>query len=574
MHLNKYNEWLQSNVFDKQTKDELLKIKNDTKEIEDRFYKKLDFGTAGLRGIIGAGDNRMNKYTVMLSTQGLANFILKEKPNDNNSVVIAYDSRNMSPEFADYTASVLNANGIKCFVFTELRPAPELSFAVRHLNCTAGIVITASHNPKEYNGYKVYWEDGAQITYPIDENVINEVKNITSYDLIKTMDKSDAINKGLYNEINYDVDEAYYSKVLEQIVNKEVINKSKDDLNIVFTPIHGTGLIPVTEVLNRAGFKNVHVVKEQANPDPLFSTVEYPNPENPKVFNLAIKLANDVNADIIVGTDPDADRVGAVVKNNNGEYIILSGNQTGVIITEYILSQRKKLNTLPKNSAVVSSIVSTDMTKEITNNYNCTFIETLTGFKYIGEKIKEFEKTGDNTFIFGFEESFGSLAGTYARDKDAIVSTLLLCEIAGYYKLQGKTLFDALNEIYEKYGYYTESIEAITLTGSDGIKTIQNILTNFRNNPPTSINNSKVIEVRDYLSSTVTIDSNMSNTNLPKSNVLYYVLDDGTWFCIRPSGTEPKIKVYFGVKDSSLDLSNKKLDLVTSEVLLLLESYK
>ncbi len=571
-----YKKWLNNDYFDAKTKEELLSIKNDEKEIEDRFYKNLEFGTGGLRGIIGAGDNRMNMYTVGKATQGLANYILKQGKTTEEGVAIAYDSRFMSPEFADIASLVLNANGIKTYVFESLRPTPELSFAVRELNCVAGIVVTASHNPPEYNGYKVYWSDGAQVPFPRDMEIITEVNNISKYEDVLTMDLKDAKEKGLYNTLGEEFDKKYYEQVKAQVVNKDLIEKVKDDLSIVYTPIHGTGNIPVMTVLKEVGFNNVHIVKEQENPDSNFTTVGYPNPEDPKVFKLAMELADKVNADIIVGTDPDADRVGAVVKNDKGEYVVLSGNMTGLIMTEYLLSAKKENGTLPKNGAIISTIVSTNMTKEIAKAYGCDYYETLTGFKYIGEKILNFEKDNSNEYIFGFEESFGSLAGTYARDKDAVVATLLLCEIAGYYKAKGKTLYDAVQELYAKYGFYKETIEAITLKGKDGAELISKIISNFRNNPPQEVNGSKIIEARDYKTGVRQdfVTNEETKLTLPESNVLYYTTEDGTWFCIRPSGTEPKIKIYFGIVEQSDEKADKKLSDVVKDVLNLFEEAK
>lgn len=570
-----YELWLNNEYFDEATKKELISIKDDEKEIEDRFYKNLEFGTGGLRGVIGAGDNRMNQYTVGKATQGLANYISKQKSN-KEGVAIAYDSRFMSPEFADIASLILNANGIKTYVFESLRPTPELSFAVRELGCVSGIVLTASHNPPEYNGYKVYWSDGAQVPYPRDEEIITEVNAISSYESVKTMTKADAISKNLYNTIGEEIDRKYYEEVKAQLVDKELIKKVENDLSIIYTPIHGTGNIPVQTVLKEVGFKNVHIVKEQEKPDSNFSTVGYPNPEDPKVFKLAMELAEKVNADLIVGTDPDADRVGAVVKNSKGEYVVLSGNQTGLIMTEYILSAKKQGGTLPKNGAIVSTIVSTNMTKVIAEKYDCDYYETLTGFKYIGEKILNFEENNSNEYIFGFEESFGSLAGTYARDKDAVVATMLLCEIAGYYKLQGKTLYDALQDLYKKYGYYKETIEAITLKGKDGAELINKIISNFRANPPKEVDGSKVVEARDYKTGIVKdfVKNQELPTNLPKSNVLYYTTEDGTWFCVRPSGTEPKIKIYFGIVGNSNEQADEKLKNVVENVLELFEEAK
>lgn len=559
----RYEIWVNDSYFDESTRNELLALKGNDKEIQERFYKSLEFGTGGLRGIVGAGDNRMNKYTVGKASQGLANYILKNSEGVRK-VAIAYDSRNFSPEFAQETALVMCANGIDAYVFESLRPTPMLSFAVRHLGCTAGVVITASHNPPEYNGYKVYWTDGAQVPYPRDEEIITEVNNVGEYKNIKTMKLDDAKAEGLYHVIDKSVDDEYVKNVKAQLVNQDMIKKHHD-IGIVYTPIHGSGYVPVKRVLSEVGFSNVHIVKEQQEPDGNFSTVGYPNPEDPKVFELAIKLAEKVGAEVIVGTDPDADRVGAVVKNKDGEYVVLNGNMTGVLLAEYILSQKK----LPENGALVSTIVSTNMTKVIAKNYGVDYFETLTGFKYIGEKILQFEQSGSHQYIFGFEESYGSLAGTYARDKDAVVATMLIAEVATYYKDRGMTLYDGLIEMYEKYGYYKEDINAITLKGLDGIELMGKILTNLRNNPPTVIDGKKVIEIRDYQAQViknVVTGEQTKITGMPKSDVLYYVLEDDSWFCVRPSGTEPKIKIYFGVSDVSNELAQDKLDRVMAGV--------
>lgn len=559
----RYESWVNDSYFDESTKNELLALKGNDKEIQERFYKSLEFGTGGLRGIVGAGDNRMNKYTVGKASQGLANYVLNNSTGVRK-VAIAYDSRNFSPEFAQETALVMCANGIEAYVFESLRPTPMLSFAVRHLGCVAGVVITASHNPPEYNGYKVYWSDGAQVPYPRDEEIITEVNNVGEYKNIKTMPLEEAKNKGLYHIIDKSVDDEYIKNVKAQLVNQEMVNKHHD-IGIVYTPIHGSGYVPVKRVLSEVGFTNVHIVKEQQEPDGNFTTVGYPNPEDPKVFELAIKLAEKVGAEVIVGTDPDADRVGAVVKNKDGEYVVLNGNMTGVLLAEYILSQKK----LPENGALVSTIVSTNMTKVIAKNYGVDYFETLTGFKYIGEKILQFEQSGSHQYIFGFEESYGSLAGTYARDKDAVVATMLIAEVATYYKDRGMTLYDGLIEMYEKYGYYKEDINAITLKGLDGIELMGKILANLRNNPPTVINGKKVIETRDYQSQVIKnliTNEETQITGMPKSDVLYYVLEDDSWFCVRPSGTEPKIKIYFGVSDVSNELAGAKLNKVMADV--------
>ena len=558
-YMDIYKQWLTDSCFDDATKEELKKIENDENEIKERFYKDLEFGTGGLRGIIGAGTNRMNIYTVSKATQGFANYLIKQNENAKSmGVAIAYDSRNMSPEFAETAALVLNGNGIKTYLFDELRPTPMLSFAVRHLGCIGGIVVTASHNPPEYNGYKVYGEDGGQVPFPKDMEIIKEVEAVSDFKLIKKADKKDAEEKGLFTIIGKEVDDAYVKEVKSQSINPDVI-KRQSNLKIVYTPLHGTGNKPVRRVLSEMGFTDVHVVPEQEKPDSQFSTVGYPNPEDPKAFTLALKLADEIKADIVVGTDPDADRVGAVVKNSNGEYVVLSGNMTGVLLTEYILSQKKEKGELPDNAAVISTIVSTDLTKKITKAYNVDYFEVLTGFKYIGEKIKNFEKTGSNTYVFGFEESYGCLAGTYARDKDAVVATMLICELAAFYKEKGMSLYEGIQEVYKKYGYSNETIKSITLKGIEGAENMKKIMDSLRNDAPAEISGSKVLEIRDYLKGTFkNFSSNEEGkVNLPQSNVLYYILENGTWFCVRPSGTEPKIKVYFGSEGKSMEEAEK-----------------
>lgn len=558
-----YLQWLEDDYFDLDTKKELKQIENDEKEIQERFYKNLDFGTGGLRGIIGAGTNRMNKYTVSKATQGLANYILKQgEQGKTMGVAIAYDSRNMSPEFAEQAALVLNGNGIKAYVFDELRPTPELSFAVRHLGCIAGIVVTASHNPPEYNGYKVYWSDGGQVPYPTDEAIITQVNAVESFRAVKVADKQQAQAAGLYNIIGSEIDDEFIKNVKAQSINPAVIKQVADEFKIVYTPLHGTGNKPVRRVLTEIGFKNVFVVPEQEMPDKNFSTVSYPNPEDPKAFTLAMKLAEKTAADIVVGTDPDADRVGAVVKNSDGQYVILTGNMTGVLICDYILSQKKLSGTLPENGAIVSTIVSTDMTKAIAKHFNVDLYEVLTGFKYIGEKIKEFENTNSNTYLFGFEESYGCLAGTYARDKDAVVATMLICEMAAYYKTKGMSLYEGLQEVYKKYGFYKETIKSITLKGIEGVEKIKYIMNTLRTSSPTVVNGVKVKELRDYKAQTIKnlITGQQEKITLPVSDVLYYVLEDDSWFCIRPSGTEPKIKVYFGVKGNTSSEADQLLE--------------
>lgn len=560
-YMENYKKWCEDTYFDEATRAELKAIEGNDKEIQERFYKDLEFGTGGLRGIIGAGTNRLNIYTVSKATQGFANYIIKQGEEAvKKGVAIAFDSRRMSPEFAEITALVLNGNGIKTYIYPSLRPTPMLSFAVRELNCTGGAVITASHNPPEYNGYKVYWADGGQVPYPRDEAIIEEVNAVTDFHTIKTANKDEAVKAGLFNVIGEEVDEAFDKNVLAQIVNPEII-KEQHDLKIVYTPIHGSGNKPVRRVLEKAGFENVTVVPEQELPDSEFTTVGYPNPENPAVFELAIKLAEKIDADIILGTDPDCDRVGAVVKTKDGSYTVLTGNMTGTLICNYICSQKAKLGTLPKNGALVSTIVSSEMTKAIAKKYNLAYFDVLTGFKYIGEKIKEFEQTGDYQYVFGFEESYGCLSGTYARDKDAVVASLLICEMAAYYKSRGMSLYDGLMELYDTYGVYKEIIHSITLKGIEGIENMKKIMDTLRKDAPSEIAGVKVTETRDYLEDKIVdvATGKVSPTNLPKSNVLYFTLADDTWFCVRPSGTEPKIKIYFGTKADTVENAEKKI---------------
>lgn len=560
-YMENYKKWCEDTYFDEATRAELKAIEGNDKEIQERFYKDLEFGTGGLRGIIGAGTNRLNIYTVSKATQGFANYIIKQGEEAvKKGVAIAFDSRRMSPEFAEITALVLNGNGIKTYIYPSLRPTPMLSFAVRELNCTGGVVITASHNPPEYNGYKVYWADGGQVPYPRDEAIIEEVNAVTDFHTIKTANKDEAVKAGLFNVIGEEVDEAFDKNVLAQIVNPEII-KEQHDLKIVYTPIHGSGNKPVRRVLEKAGFENVTVVPEQELPDSEFTTVGYPNPENPAVFELAIKLAEKIDADIILGTDPDCDRVGAVVKTKDGSYTVLTGNMTGTLICNYICSQKAKLGTLPKNGALVSTIVSSEMTKAIAKKYNLAYFDVLTGFKYIGEKIKEFEQTGDYQYVFGFEESYGCLSGTYARDKDAVVASLLICEMAAYYKSRGMSLYDGLMELYDTYGVYKEIIHSITLKGIEGIENMKKIMDTLRKDAPSEIAGVKVTETRDYLEDKIVdvATGKVSPTNLPKSNVLYFTLADDTWCCVRPSGTEPKIKIYFGTKADTVENAEKKI---------------
>lgn len=550
-----YESWLANPYFDEDTKAELLSIKTDDKEIKERFYKDLEFGTAGLRGIIGAGTNRMNIYTVRKTTQGLANYIKKQN-GESKGVAIAFDSRRMSPEFAAEAALCLSANGIKAYLFESLRPTPELSFAVRELGCIAGINITASHNPPEYNGYKVYWEDGAQITPPHDSGIMGEVQAVTDYNDVLTMDKDDAIAKGLCTIIGKDIDDKYIARLKEQVKHPEAIKAMGKELKIVYTPLHGTGNIPARRILKELGFENVYVVPEQELPDGEFPTVGYPNPEADEAFVLGLKLAKEVDADLVLATDPDADRLGVRVKDKNGEYHNLTGNMSGCLLAEYTISQIQALNgKLPEDGALIKTIVTTNMADAIAKSYNIRLIECLTGFKYIGQQILGFETTGKGTYLFGFEESYGCLIGTHARDKDAIVATMALCEAAAFYKTQGKTLWDAMIDMYEKYGYYLDDVKSISLSGIEGLAKIQSIMETLRSNPPKEIAGLNVMSARDYKKDEVvdTQTGAVSSTGLPSSNVLYYDLTDDAWLCVRPSGTEPKIKFYYGIKGTSME---------------------
>lgn len=564
-----YEFWLKDSYFDEETRKELEGIKDNEAEIEERFYKELEFGTGGLRGVIGAGTNRMNLYTVRKATQGLANYILKQGGADKG-VAIAYDSRFMSPEFADEAALCLNANGIKAYVFDSLRPTPELSFAVRKLGCISGIVVTASHNPPEYNGYKVYWEDGAQVTAPKDKEIIDEVKNVTDYHTVKIMDKDTAVARGLYNVIGKEIDDAYMEELKKQIIHPDVIKEVADDIKIVYTPLHGTGNLPVRRILSELGFKNVFVVPEQELPDPEFTTLEYPNPEDPKAFTLALKLAKEKDADIVLATDPDADRLGIYAKDTkSGEYVSFTGNMSGMLIAEYILRERKATGTLPSNAALVKTIVTTNLADPLAESYNVKLIEVLTGFKYIGEQIKWFGEQGTYEYVFGLEESYGCLAGTHARDKDAVVAVMCLCEVAAWCKKQGITVWDQMLKIYEEYGYYREGIHTITLKGIDGAEQIKAIMEKIRSNPPKSFGDLEVLEFRDYTKDTATDmkTGEVKKTGLPNSNVLYFDLSNNSWCCARPSGTEPKIKFYMGVKGTSLEDAEKKLDDLKEKVI-------
>ena len=555
-----YEEWLNNPYFDDATKAELKAIEGNEKEIEDRFYMDLEFGTAGLRGVIGAGTNRMNVYTVRKATQGLANYINNVHAQEKG-VAIAYDSRHMSPEFADVAALCLAANGIKAYVFESLRPTPELSYAVRRLGCTAGINITASHNPPEYNGYKVYWEDGAQITPPHDTGIMAEVKKVTDYAAVKTMDKAAAVAAGLYQVIGADIDDPYIEELKKLILHQDCIDKVAGELKIVYSPLHGTGNIPVRRVLKELGFKNVYVVPEQELPDGDFPTVSYPNPEAAEAFELGLALGKKVDADLILATDPDADRLGVYVKDSKtGEYHSLTGNMSGCLIGDYVIGQRKALYGLPEDGAFIRSIVSTNMADAIAKYYGIQLVEVLTGFKFIGQKILEFENTGKGTYLFGMEESYGCLTGTYARDKDAVDASMTLCEAAAYYKTKNMTLWDAMLAMYERYGYYKDDVTAITLKGIEGLAKIQEIMNTLRENTPAEIGGYKVTAVRDYKKNTITDTATgaVKPTGLPASNVLYYELEDDAWVCVRPSGTEPKVKFYLGVKGTSLEDADPK----------------
>lgn len=568
-----YEEWLHNPYFDEETRSELKAIEGDEKEIEDRFYMDLEFGTAGLRGVIGAGTNRMNIYTVRKATQGLANYILGVG-GEKKGVAIAFDSRHMSPEFADEAALCLAANGIKAYVFESLRPTPELSYAVRKLGCIAGINITASHNPPEYNGYKVYWEDGAQITPPHDSGIMDEVKKVTDYATVKTMDKTAAIAAGMYQQIGADIDDPYIAELKSLVLHQDCIDAVKDDLTIVYTPLHGTGNIPVRRVLKELGFTKVYVVPEQELPDGDFPTVSYPNPETEEAFQLGLKLGKEVNADLILATDPDADRLGVYVKDSKtGEYHSLTGNMSGCLIGDYVISQRKERDgRLPEDGAFIKSIVSTNMADAIAKYYGIQLIEVLTGFKFIGQQILKFETEGKGTYLFGMEESYGCLTGTYARDKDAVVASMTLCEAAAYYKTKNMTLWDAMIEMYERYGYYKDHVESITLKGIEGLAKIQEIMNTLRADAPKEIGGYEVTAVRDYKTGVITDTKTGEEkpTGLPGSNVLYYELTDDAWVCVRPSGTEPKVKFYIGVKGTSLDDADAKSKALGENVLVMI----
>ena len=562
-YLEEYKKWCESDEFDEETKRELLEIKDNPEEIEDRFYKELEFGTAGLRGIIGAGTNRMNKYVVGKATQGLANYILKQD-TQNKGVAISFDSRRMSPEFSKYSALVLNANGIKTYLFDHLRPVPELSFAVRELGCTAGIMITASHNKPQYNGYKVYWDDGAQIISPVDKGIMDEVKAITDYKTIKEISEEKAVEKGLFNIIGKEIDDRYIEELKKCVLNPEIIKQYGKDLKIVYTPLHGAGREMSQRILKELGFENVYTVPEQEEPDGRFPTVDYPNPEAKEAFKMALDLAKEKDADLVLATDPDADRLGIYAKDTeSGEYKVFTGNMSGLLIAEYRLSQMREKGILPTNGMLVSTIVSSNLAKAIAKEYNLDFREVLTGFKFIGEQIKiEEQKQNGKKYLFGFEESYGCLISDYARDKDGISAVMSLCEAAAFYKSKEMTLWDQMINIYEKYGYYNEGQVSITLEGSSGAEKIKQMMDNLRNNLPSQIGKYKVLVFKD-ISNNIVKDmetSSISETGLPKSNVLYFDLENDAWCCVRPSGTEPKIKLYFGVKSSSLENAEKDLE--------------
>ena len=569
-----YEQWIANPYFDEATKEELKSIAEDENEIKERFYMDLEFGTAGLRGIIGAGTNRMNIYVVRRATQGLANYIAKVDKK-SQGVAIAYDSRHMSPEFAQEAALCLAANGIKAYIFETLRPTPELSFAVRHLGCVAGINVTASHNPPEYNGYKVYWEDGAQITPPHDSGIMGEVKAISDWNTVKTMDKAEAEKAGLFEVIGKEVDDAYMAELKKQVIHMDAIQAEGKNLKIVYTQLHGTGNIPARRILKELGFENVYVVKEQELPDGDFPTVSYPNPEAAEAFELGLKLAKEVDADLVLATDPDADRLGVRVKDKNGEYHDLTGNMSGCLLANYEISQRKAVNgSLPEDGALIKTIVTTNLADAIAKGYGVKLIEVLTGFKFIGQQILGFEKSGKGSYLFGFEESYGCLIGTYARDKDAIVATMALCEAAAYYKTQGKTLWDAMIEMYEQFGYYKDDIKSVTMKGIEGLQKIQDIMNSLRQNPPAEFAGHKVVAVRDYKADTIKNleTGEVTPTGLPNSNVLYYELTNDAWVCVRPSGTEPKVKFYYGVKGTSLADADEKSAVMGKAVLDMVDS--
>ena len=568
----RYEEWLTDPYFDEETKAELKAIADDENEIKERFYMDLEFGTAGLRGIIGAGTNRMNIYVVRKATQGLANYILKVGARDKG-VAIAHDSRRMHDEFTECAALTLAANGIKAYVFDALRPTPELSYAVRHLGCVAGINITASHNPPEYNGYKVYWEDGAQITPPHDSGIMAEVKAITEYSSCKTMDKQEAIDKGLYVEIGEEVDTDYIAELKKNVLHPEAIREQAKNLRIVYTPLHGTGLVPALRVLKELGFENVTVVPEQEKPDGDFPTVSYPNPEAEEAFALGLKLAEETGADLVLATDPDADRLGVRVRDKEGVYHTLTGNMSGSLLADYEIGQTKALKGLPSDGLLIKTIVTTNLADAICKYYGVAEYECLTGFKWIGRQILKMENEKKGTYLFGFEESYGCLIGTHARDKDAIVAVMALCEAAAYYKTKDMTLWDAMLDLYERCGYYKDDIKSVGLAGIEGLQKIQQIMATLREEPLKELAGYKVLKVRDYQKDTI-VDlqtGTETDTGLPKSNVLYYEMTDDAWLCVRPSGTEPKIKFYYGVVGDSLEDADAKSEAFGAEVLAVID---
>lgn len=562
----KYNLWISSDDIDCETIKELKQI-TDEKEIEDRFYKDLEFGTGGLRGVIGAGSNRMNIYTVGKASQGLADYLNKKYKNP--SVCIAHDSRNMSREFAECSAKTLCASGIKVYLFESLRPTPMLSFSVRYLKCSAGIVVTASHNPKQYNGYKVYGEDGGQVTDASAKEILDNIEKIDTFNEIKSIDYNEAIDKGLLNIIGEEIDKVYIEKVKALTIRKDFVKENAGKLNLIYTPLHGTGNIPVRRVLKELGYSNVQVVKEQELPDGNFPTVPYPNPEDPKVFKLALGMANTVKPDIIFGTDPDCDRIGVVVKNNSGEYVVLTGNQTGILLVDYILSSLKELNSTPSDGVIIKTIVTSEMARKITDNYHVETMDVLTGFKYIGEKIKEFELHKNKTYLFGFEESYGYLAGDFVRDKDAVIASTLICEMALYYKMKNMNLYDALMYLYDKYGYYREKLVSVELQGKEGQEKIKSIIDSLRKSPLSEVDEIRIVKKYDYKTSKELnlIDNSEIEIKLPKSNVLKFMLEDGSWFVVRPSGTEPKMKIYLSVIGSSKEDAENRISCFESRIM-------
>ncbi len=566
----KYLKWLNSPYIDAATKEELKKIQGDEKEIEDRFYKDLEFGTGGMRGIIGAGSNRINRYTIRKATQGFAQYLRRAaKDAEQRGVVIAYDSRHQSPDFAKEVALVLCGNGFQAYLFESLRTTPELSFAVRELNCAGGIMITASHNPPEYNGYKVYGEDGGQIVPRFAEKIIQEIGAVQDLSSVAYMEEAEARRQGLLRRIGEEIDRVYIQRVKDLAFRKELIKQVGEDLQIVYTPLHGTGTMPVQRVLRELGFQNVTIVPEQAKPDPDFSTVRSPNPEDPEAFELALKLAEEVDADIVIATDPDCDRVGAFVWDKEGRPRLLTGNQTGALLMDYILSTMQEQKMLPKNGAVIKTIVTSELGAEIAQHYGVDILNTLTGFKFIAEKMKEFEETGEKQFLFGYEESYGYLAGTFVRDKDAVIATMLICEMAAYYRSKGMTLYDALMGLYERHGYYLEDLESVTLAGKEGMERIQRILESFRREVPDQIGGKKIAMFRDYRSGKGMhlLTGEVEHLDLPKSDVLYFTFEDHSWFCIRPSGTEPKVKVYFSIVEKNMEEAERRLKAVKEDVM-------